>query len=109
MFFPIEKTGNVSKKLENLAQHGANGCLKSFLSSPIHKDVKNLPRSKLPFQKSKNSLTPQMTPTNALLTTIAQSSTRTLFTMLLCSQTHQQCLIQQSSFSNWEATFGENC
>ena len=42
----------------------------------------------------------------ALLAMIAHSailsSTRTLFTMLFCSQTSQQCLIQQSLFTNWE-------
>ena len=47
----------------------------------------------------------------ALLVMIAHSavqSTRTLFTMLFCPQT-PQCLIHQSSFSNWEAIFGDNC
>ena len=44
-----------------------------------------------------------------MITHSAIQSTRTPFTMLFCPQTPQQCLIQQSSFSNWEAIFGDNC
>ena len=44
-----------------------------------------------------------------LLTLIARSvvqlSTGTLFSVLFC----QQCLIQHSSFTKWEAIFGDNC
>ena len=36
---------------------------------------------------------------------IVQPSTWTLFTMLFCSQTPKQCLIE-SSFTNWEVIFG---
>ena len=40
---------------------------------------------------------------------VVKSSTRTLFTMLFCSETPQQCFTQQDSFSNLEAIFGDNC
>ena len=61
------------------------------------------------------------TPQNLALTKILQkisktsansavlSTTQTLFTMLYCTQTPPQYLIQQSSFFNLEAIFGNNC
>ena len=39
---------------------------------------------------------------------IVQSRRWTLFTMIFCSQTPKQCLIE-SSFTNWGVIFGNNC
>ena len=55
------------------------------------------------------SLKQKVTPLLAMIAYSAgRSSTRTLFTMLFCSQTPQQWFTQQhSSFVNWEVIFGD--
>ena len=40
---------------------------------------------------------------------VVQSDSRTLFTMLFCSQRTQQYLIQESSFVIWDALFDDSC